>query len=135
MMLPNPGLGARSPHIEADAFGHEIGVDSGSRGTRFAIEGANRREGISIHTSGGRLEVLGLARDAEDAKVVADRDEGRVALDAKPSLVLAVDGVTSKRAVWTEAVEVLSMDIEVNCGDEQVSLSEVSLATAALPTA
>ena len=61
--------------------------------------------------------------------MVADRDEGRVALDVKPSLVLAVDGVTSKRAVWTEAVEVLSMEIEVNSGDEQISLSEVSLAT------
>ena len=118
VLLPDAGLGGRGANVEADASGDEIGVSRGGRSSGFAIQGADRREGISIDTSCCGMQVLELAGDAQDAEVVADGDEGRVALDTKPALVLAVDGMASESAVGTETIEVLGVEIEVSSGDE-----------------
>jgi hypothetical protein len=74
------------------------------------------------------LKVFELAGYAKDAKIVAGGREERVALDAEPGFVLAVDGVADKSAVGAEPVKVLGVEIEVNGGDEQISLGRVTLA-------
>lgn len=131
-MLPDAGPGGGNADVEADAGGDEIGVDSGGWSPGFAVKGADGGKGIAVDSSCGWVKVFELAGDAEDAKVVAGGGEGRVALEAEPSLVLSVDGVACQGAVGAEAVEVLRVEIEVNGGDEQISLGGIGLAAVAV---
>jgi hypothetical protein len=132
VMFPNAGLGGGSADVEAYARCDEIGVDGGRWSSGFAVEGADRGKGIAVDSSRGGAKVFDLAGDAEDAKVAASGGEGRVTLDAEPSLVLAVDGMAGEGAVGAEAIEVLGVEIEVNGGDEQISLGCVSLPAVAV---
>jgi hypothetical protein len=127
-MLPDAGSRGGGSDVESDAGGDEIGVDSGAWGPRFAVESADRGKGIAVDSSCGGTKIFNLAGNAEDAKVVAGGSERRVTLDSEPSFVLPVDGVAGEGAVGPKAVEVLGVKVEVNCGEEQISLSGVSLA-------
>jgi hypothetical protein len=132
VMLPNAGLGGWSADVEAYADGQEIWVDGGGGSSSFTVESANIGKRSAVDSSRGGLNVFELARHAEDAKVVADGGEGEVALDAEPGLVLAVDGVAGKGAVGAEAIKVLSVEIEMNGGDEQIPLGGIGLAAVAV---
>lgn len=127
VVFPTAWLGTWGTDVEADTGGDEIRIDGGGRGSGFPVQGADGRKRIAVHSSGSRVQVFELAGDAKDAKIVAGRNQGRVALGAEPAFVLAVDCMSGESAVWAETVEVLGVEIEVNGSDKEVSHGLVSL--------
>jgi hypothetical protein len=75
-MLPDARLGSWSTHVDPGADGDEIRVDGGRGCSGFAVEGADRWEGIAIDSSCSGMKILELARDAEDTEVIAEGGEG-----------------------------------------------------------